>query len=236
MTRAAIITGGTKGLGREISIAFARSGYFVLALYHSDDAGAAEFQSMLELDGLAGCCLRHDVCNADPSFLDLPAIRDAGDLVFIHNACPSFVPEAFHHLGWEDFQEQLDVAIKGAWQSFRPLLRVMAARKSGAFVSILSQAIEDVAPKGFAAYTTAKHALRGMTLALGAELGQYGIKSFSVSPGFMDTSLTRKWDARLRDMILTGAGRVTDPASAASRIVELTHAAETPGRGENYPL
>jgi short-subunit dehydrogenase len=112
----------------------------------------------------------------------------------------------------------------------------MLKLKAGTIIHVLSSAIEGAPPKGFSAYVTAKHALRGFTLALAAEYSPRGLKIFSVSPGYMDSDLTGKWDDRLRESIRGATDRVTDPAAAACRIVELAITDNTPGVGENYPV
>jgi hypothetical protein len=52
----------------------------------------------------------------------------------------------------------------------------------------------------------------------------------------METPLTQQWDARLRDAIRAGSGRITVPTEAAARIVNLVEAAAVLGQGENYPV
>jgi NAD(P)-dependent dehydrogenase (short-subunit alcohol dehydrogenase family) len=91
-------------------------------------------------------------------------------------------------------------------------------------------------PKGFAAYLTAKHALRGLTLALAAEYAERGVRVFSVSPGFMDTPLTKRWDSRLREIIRANSLHVSDPIQAAKRLVELVDNKTAVGQGEDYPI
>src|SRR5207253_1571856 len=67
LKRTVIITGGTKGLGREMSLAFGRAGYCVLALYSSDEAAAQKLdRDLLEINA-PGFALRHDVRAEDPS-------------------------------------------------------------------------------------------------------------------------------------------------------------------------
>ena len=61
MKRTVIITGGTKGLGRETALAFGRAGYCVLALYSSDEAAARELAALMAENRINGVVLRHDV-------------------------------------------------------------------------------------------------------------------------------------------------------------------------------
>ena len=126
-----------------------------------------------------------------------------------------------------------------AWACTQPLLRLMVKNKRGAIVNVLTSAIHGIPPKGFAAYTVAKHALRGMTLALAGEYSRRGVKVFSVSPGYMDTALTQQWDSRFREVARTNS-RNTDPVVAAKRVFELYHVpqnlrVEHPDCGHLFP-
>jgi 3-oxoacyl-[acyl-carrier protein] reductase len=234
MKRTVIITGGTKGLGREISLAFARNGCFVVALYAADMLAAREWDALLAEAGLAGISLKHDVAEAAPALRDLPEIQLADQLVLVHNACAAFAPAPMHLLTWQDFENHHRVAVKGAWECSQPLLRLMLRKKAGTIITVLTSALEGAAPKGFAAYLTAKHALRGFTLALAAEYAPRGLKIFSVSPGYMETPLTGQWDHRMRDAIREHAGRISIPPAAARQLVELAESDNVPGQGENY--
>jgi len=236
MKHTVVITGGTKGLGRETALAFARAGGLVVALYAGDEAAAEAFRAEFKAAGLAGLAWKQDVTTADPSIWTRPEILAADQLTLIHNACAPFAPKPMHQLTWQDFENNQRVAVKGAWECSQPLLRLMLKKKTGTIITILSAAIEGAPPKGFAAYVTAKHALRGFTLALAAEYAGRGVKIFSVSPGYMDTPLTRQWDDRLRQMIRDHAGRLTVPAAAARQIVSLAGSADIPGQGENHPV
>ena len=140
-----------------------------------------------------------------------------------------------HQLQWRDFEHNLNVAVKGAWLCSQGLIRPMLKKGNGVIVNILTSAVEGAPPKGFAAYVTAKHALRGLTLALAAEYGPRGVRVWSASPGFMDTPLTASWDERLRDAIRS-VSRITLPAQAAGRLVELVDSDSVAGQGEDYPV
>ena len=80
------------------------------------------------------------------------------------------------------------------------------------------------------AYVVAKHALRGLTLALAGEYASKGVRIFSVSPSFMATSLTDRWDARLVESIRASAP-MSHPVDAAQRIRELVEDLTVPGQG-----
>ncbi|MCE9608905.1 MAG: SDR family oxidoreductase [Chthoniobacter sp.] len=236
MKRTVIISGGTKGLGREISLAFGRAGYFAVVLYSADDLAARELEVALGAAKTAGCVLRHDACCEDVAIWNRPEIQEADSLTLIHNACAPFSPAPMHHLRWQDFEASFNVAVKGGWRCSQALLRMMLRKGRGTIVNILTSALEENPPKGFGAYLTAKHALRGFTLALAAEYAGRGVRVLSASPGFMNTPLTERWDSRVRDLIQSASTRITNPAVAAKRLVELVESETVAGNGEDYPI
>jgi 3-oxoacyl-[acyl-carrier protein] reductase len=236
MNQTVIITGGTKGLGRETSLAFGRAGWTVLALYSSDETAAKELLDEMTCAKHSGSVLQHDVRSEAAAIWNRPEIQQAGRLVLVNNACAAFAPVPMHQLEWSDFENNFLVAVKGARICSQALIRQMIKQGNGAIVNVLTSALEGPPPKGFAAYLTAKYALKGFTLALAAEYAARRIKIFSVSPGFMETTLTQNWNPMLRDAIRANTGRLTDPVTAAAAIVSLVSDPGTLGEGEDYPL
>ena len=235
--RTVVITGGTRGMGKETALAFARAGYFVVALYRSDELAAGQLRDALVEAGALGCVLRHDVTSEeDGAVWNRPEIQEAENLTLIHNACAFFSPRPLHQLRWYEVEAGLDVAVKGGWLCAQALIRLMVRSGRGTIVNVLTAALDGIPPKGFADYIIAKHALRGLTLALASEFSSRGVRVFTVSPGFMETSLTAQWDARLREAVREGSARITDPAAAGRRIMELVENETVPGQGEDYPI
>jgi NAD(P)-dependent dehydrogenase (short-subunit alcohol dehydrogenase family) len=230
-----IITGGTKGLGREIALAFGRANYFVFVFFASDEAAAENMRSVFAAEKISGCVVRHDVTAENPAIWQRVEILEAQNLTLIHAACAPFLPVPLHQLRWPDFQNNFDVAVKGGWRCAQNLIRPMLKQGGGTIVNVLTSAIEALPPKGFCAYAVAKHALRGLTLSLAAEYGSRGVRVFSVSPGFMHTSLTEKWDVRLREAI-QAAARNSEPPVAAKRIMELVENKTVAGNGEDHQI
>jgi 3-oxoacyl-[acyl-carrier protein] reductase len=232
-----VITGGTKGLGRETSIEFGRAGFHVVAIYGSDDAAAAAFQDECLSARLPVRVVKHDLVThglAD-KLSAIECLAHADEIVLIHNATASYEPKPAHLIEWDEFQRQFDVAIKGTFQCAKAVLPIMVKTKRGTIVTVLSEAIVGASPKGFAAYTTAKAALHGLTKSLAAEYSGLGIRIFSVSPGFMDTPLTAAWDERLRKAV-AASQPVQPPALVARHILRYVENPEVAGIGENYRM
>jgi 3-oxoacyl-[acyl-carrier protein] reductase len=230
----AIITGATGGLGRAAMFSFARAGYRVVGVYGHDEPSAQQAVTDGTRLGLDLRVLRHDF-EAETSAPDVSVhLEGSSRIVLVNAAWPPFTPQPFHLQAWAEVERALHVGVRGSWACCASLLRPMLAREAGTIVNVLTAAVEGPPPKGFAGYLTAKHALRGMTLALAAECASKGIRVFSVSPGYMPTRMTDGWDPRFQEA--ARQARSTDPETAAARLVELVANPPQGGRGENYPL
>jgi Dehydrogenases with different specificities (related to short-chain alcohol dehydrogenases) len=228
-----VITGAVKGLGKSLSLAFAGVGYEVIGLYRADDDAAETLRENFRAEGFRGSFIRQDI-TAEGNWSELDEIiakRADASFTLIANACPPFAPKPFYLTEWREFSALLEVNVKGTFALFQRLLPSMVRAREGTFISVLSAALE-VPPKGFAAYVTAKSALEGLTRAVAAEYASRGIRVFSVSPGFMETSLTAGWNERLK--ILIRSGGVLQPEDVAQEILELALNRDIPAAGENY--
>ena len=233
----AVITGGTKGLGRALSLAFARAGYEVIGIYRSDSDSARDLQSTFEAAGLAGTFIKQDIREESewPELIEVLRARNFDEYVFVANACVSFTPKPIHLIEWAEISQKIDVNVKGTFSVFKQLISYMVRARQGTVVSILSTAL-DPPSKGFAAYLTAKSALDGLTRSIAAEYGQKGIRAFSVSPGLMDTTLLDGWSDHLKSAINAGGDGLQQPCSVAGAILDLVKNPSVTANGETYRL
>lgn len=231
--RTVVITGATRGLGRELSFIFARSGHRVIGFFHANDVAAESMRREFSQSGLAGEFIKHDITSeADDGVWQ--TVKDAENLTLINNACSSFDPIAFHLLRWEEFQTQIDGAVKGSFLCIQAVLRKMVQQRRGTIVNVLTSALKDSPPKGFSAYVVAKAALKTLTEALAVEYADRGVKIFSVSPPYMKTDLTSSWQTTVHSLLTAQGMDFVDPALVASHILKLVENENVPGRGENY--
>jgi 3-oxoacyl-[acyl-carrier protein] reductase len=232
-----VITGATKGLGRALSLEFANAGYEVLGLYRADATAANDLAAEFAAKNFRGIFIKQDIA-ADGDWAEFDALlKNKADrhLTVIANACPPFVPKPFHLTEWSEFGEQTNVNVKGAFHLLKRLLPSMAKARRGNVIAVSTAAL-DSPPKGFAAYLTAKSALEGLTRTVAAEYNARGIRVFSVSPGFMETSLTSGWSEHLKTLIYADGAGAQSPDENAKKIFALTEDSETAGQGENYLL
>lgn len=230
--RVAVITGATGGLGSELCREFSRGDFEVIGLYLRNDAAAKELE--IEL-GTGVVLLKQDITTEGTwgEFEALLEERSGSEFTIIANASAHFSPKPLHLLKPAEFEELYRVNVIGAVHLLKKMLPAMIRGKSGRFISVLSSAMEPPA-KGFAGYAAAKSALRSMTRSISLEYGDRGIRSLSVSPGFMQTPLTDRWSDHLRAMLDRDGSQ--EPSAVAARIRELAEDPDTGLNGENYSV
>jgi 3-oxoacyl-[acyl-carrier protein] reductase len=186
-----LITGGSRGLGLAIAKAAARQGARVAITYKSntDDADTAK-ASLVAL----GCEPRvyqgsvADAAHVKATVADLVAAWGGIDVLVNNAGITQILPIAL--LEEADWDQVMDVNVKGAYLFARAVLRSMIRARAGHILNIGSFASERVieAPVHYAA---AKSALRGMTEALAREVGRYNIKVNLLAPGLLDVGLAQ---------------------------------------------
>ena len=222
-----LISGGTKGLGRAISIRYNQEGYHVTALYKTDQISAKS----IECEHIN--CVKHDITLSQ--FIH-SKIKSDDELVIIHNAAENFTPKPFHLIGIEEYKKQWEAAVVGAHNLIYPSLKMMVGiRKATVIATLTSAIIEELPPKGFSPYASAKNALKSLIQSLANEYSDRGLRFICVSPGFMDTEFTRSWDSRLKQAILEGTTTLSTEL-LADEIYKLSHSLDIPAIGENYKI
>ncbi|HEY7410568.1 MAG TPA: SDR family NAD(P)-dependent oxidoreductase [Vicinamibacteria bacterium] len=204
--RAALVTGGGRGIGRAVSLLLARLGAPVALSYARDGAAAADTVRAIEAEGGAAVALEADLGRpgAADALVD-EASRRVGPLriLVVNHGIWKRAPL----LGMTDaeWRETLAVNLDGAFAVSRAAARGMAAGRSGAIVLVSSTAGQR-GEADHSHYAASKGALLAFTRSLAAELAPHGVRVNAVAPGWVLTDMTRA--------ALAGAGG----AAAVARI------------------
>lgn len=217
--KTALVTGGSRGIGRAVCAELAKKGYHVIVNYVSNEAKALETLALIREAGGDGELLRFDVADrtAVAEALDGWAERNPGEYVevLVNNAGV----RSDKLLVWmedEDWDRVLDTSLGGFYNVTRRLIKPMILRKSGRVVNLASLSGLKGLP-GQCNYSAAKGGLIAATKALSQEVARKGVTVNAVAPGFIRTDMVEGLDeAELRRTI--PAGRFGTPEEVASLV------------------
>jgi 3-oxoacyl-[acyl-carrier protein] reductase len=210
-----LVTGGTRGIGKSIALAFLKKGYRVCVTYSKDEVSARQAQA----EGLEVYCA--DV-SAETVVKEL--FQKLGKIdVLVNNAGISLIKQ-IQDVEYEEFQRLMSVNVGGAFLCAREAAKYMISEQSGLIVNI-SSVWGEVGGSCESVYSASKAALIGFTKALAKELGWSGIRVNSVSPGVIDTPMNAHFskeevDALVEEIPMGRIGRGEDVANAVLYLEE----------------
>jgi NAD(P)-dependent dehydrogenase (short-subunit alcohol dehydrogenase family) len=222
--RVALVTGGSRGLGRAIARSLATEGATVAFNYVKADAEAEATLAELRALGGKAFCFKASVLDRTALAEVVRTLEnEAGPVdVLVNNAgIGQVVPLAL--MEEEDWDRMMDTHVKGAFLASQAVLRGMVKQKRGRILNVSSLA----GVKMMAApvhYATAKAALKGFTEALAKEIGRYGITVNCIAPGVLEEGVSdhlppeRRADY-LRHCALRRLGTVEEVAKVAAFLV-----------------
>jgi NAD(P)-dependent dehydrogenase (short-subunit alcohol dehydrogenase family) len=200
--RRALITGGTRGLGRALVERFAREGAKVAFSYTRDEAGAAETVAAVRAAGGEASAHRASVLDGPATAKMIGDVERAWGAidVLVNNAGISQnLPLAL--LEEEDFDLVMDTNVKGTYLTSRAVLRGMIRRKAGVVLNLGSLA----GVRMMAApihYCASKAAIVGLTQALAKEVARHGVRVLCLAPGLLEGGMGQNLpDCRLADYL-----------------------------------
>jgi 3-oxoacyl-[acyl-carrier protein] reductase len=210
----AIVTGGSRGIGRAIAVDLAAHGYQMVITYKSNDEAAAETLRLIREAGGNGEAVKFDVGNAaeaEDAVNDLLGRLERID-VLVNNAGVT-ADGLFLMMPRRDWNAVIDTTLHGFYNMTKPVLRKMLRRKSGSIVS-LSSVSALVGNRGQANYAAAKAGLIAASRVLSSEVARLGIRVNVVAPGAVDTDMIR--DAPLENIKqMIPMGRIGRPEEVA---------------------
>ena len=189
--KSAFITGGGRGIGRGIAVAFAKQGCDV-AIAARTESEVRETTELVRAEGRQALALHCDVADASSihrAVQETLAGFGAIDILVNNAGYARFLP--FQELTPDEWKRTLDVNLTGPFLCIQAVLPSMMARRSGRIINISSVAgVKPLAHQS--AYCASKHGLNGLSKVLAMELREYGIGVHAVCPGGVDTRLAQE--------------------------------------------
>lgn len=200
--KVALITGGSRGIGKSISQALAEAGYYVVINFRSrEDEAKAVLDSIISQGG-DGMIYKSDISNyADVETMMDTVIKETGGIDVLVNNAGITKDQLMLRMSEEDFSSVVDVNLKGTFNCVKSVTRSMFKRRSGVIINI-SSVIGLVGNIGQVNYAASKAGIIGMTKALAKEYAARGIRVNAVAPGFIDTEMTEGLTEDVKKAIL----------------------------------
>lgn len=232
--KVALVTGGSRGIGRAICVGLGRGGATVIVNYAGNEAAAQETCALVEKAGGKAVARRFDV--ADPAACAAAVeetVEEHGGLhVLVHNAGIA-IDQLLMRLKDEDLERQLDVNLKAAFWLCRAAARPMMRQRGGSVVTLTS-VVGEMGNVGQTAYAATKAGLIGFTKSFARELASRNVRANLVSPGFIDTDMTASLPEAARSAMLAAIplGRLGSAEEVANAVCFLASDAASYVTGE----
>jgi 3-oxoacyl-[acyl-carrier protein] reductase len=217
--KVALVTGGSRGIGRAICLNLAKAGADVYVNYTSNSSAAEETVQACKALGVNAWALQFDVASSesvDAAFDQIKSQSTKLDILvnnagIAHDGVTIRVKD-------DDWNRVLATNLSGAFYCARAAAKMMMKQRSGRIVNI-SSVVGEMGNPGQAAYVSSKSGLIGLTKSLAKELASREITVNAVTPGFIETDMTQDLDPRLKEehfkaIPLSRYGQADDVAAA----------------------
>lgn len=199
LSRTVLVTGASRGLGRAIAVAFAKTGAYVFVGFHNREDKAGETLAEITAAGGEGELCPFDVRQADQVNAAVEKIvRARGRLDVLVNNAGVVRDSLFATLTRGDWSEIQSVNLDGAFHCCRAAVKSMMVNRRGSIINVGSIAGLHASP-GQANYAASKGGLLALTKTLGSELAPLGIRVNAIAPGLLATGMAARMDRRLAD-------------------------------------
>ncbi len=209
--KTALVTGGSRGIGRAVALELGRAGAAVVVGYRSE-AGEAEAVA----SEIGGRAVQADVSDPEQA---KALVEEAGEIDVLVNNAGTTRDGVLARMLDEDWRTVLETNLSSTFYTCRAAARGMMKRRGGAIVNV-SSIVGVHGNWGQTNYAASKAGIIGFTKSLARELGSRGVRANVVAPGYVKTALTDAIpeDARAAMLGNTPLGRLGDPEDVAAAI------------------
>jgi 3-oxoacyl-[acyl-carrier protein] reductase len=218
--RAALVTGGSRGIGRAIALRLAADGAAVAVNYQRNEAAAREVVDQITAAGGKAIALQGDVADpAAPEALVKATIEAFGKIDILVNNAGIIRDGLLVRMSDDDWDAVLQTNLRGAFLATRAALRPMLRQRWGRIVNITSVS-GIMGNAGQANYSAAKAGMIGLTKATAREAATRNVTVNAVAPGFVTTELTADLPDKVKEAILNQVpvGRFGEPDEIAAAV------------------
>lgn len=219
--KTALITGGAKGIGKQITKTLAQYGAAVAINYSGSEDAAKQLADEINQNGGKAIIYKCNVADFEAVKEMMEAvIKEFGHLDILVNNAGVTKDNLMLRMGEEDFDKVIDVNLKGCFNCMKHVTRTMLKQKYGKIINI-SSVVGVHGNAGQVNYSASKAGIIGMTKSMAKELGVKGITVNAIAPGFIETDMTDVLSEDVKNAIKAGIpmgkmGNVEDIAQTAA--------------------
>jgi len=223
--KVAVVTGGSRGIGKAVVSMLASFGSHVVVNYVRDEAAATATVNLAQSHNVKALAIQADVSKlSDAERLLQETVEHFARVDFLICNAGIWEGAAVESISEELWDKSLDINLKGTWSVCRAAVPIMKQQRFGRIVIVSSTAGQRGEPN-YSNYAASKGGQISFTKSLAPELGPFGINVNCVAPGWVETEMTTEalGDAAQQESIIKGipVGRVATPEDIAGAIVFL---------------
>ena len=188
--KVAFITGGSRGIGKEVALKFADNGYNIVINYVSDKTDTQELEKEFTKRGVEALIIKADVTNTEQiENLVKEVIEKFGKIDVLVNNAGVTKDNLLMRMSEEEFDKVVEVNLKGTFIVTKAVIKYMMKKRSGSIIN-LSSVVGVAGNAGQANYSASKAGIIGFTKSVAKELASRNIRANAVAPGFIETDMT----------------------------------------------
>lgn len=220
----AIITGASRGIGKEIARTLAKNGHNIVINYRSENPEITSLINEIEAFGVKCAAFQKDVSNFEEAkeLIDLAA-AEFGEIDILINNAGITKDKLIARMKEEDFDQVMKVNVNGTFNCTKHVSRYMMKQKHGVIVN-MSSVVGITGNIGQANYSASKGAVNSFTKSCAQELARYNVRVNAIAPGFIKTEMTDVLSEEVKTSILNSIpmhtlGTTEDIANAVEFLV-----------------
>lgn len=221
--KVALITGGTRGIGRAIALKLSEKGYNIAISYINNNKKAQEVVDEIEKNNVKALAIKADVSKEEEVNNMMKVInKELGNIDVLVNNAGITKDNLLIRMKTEDWDQVIDTNLRGVFLCTKAVARGMMKKRYGKIVNIAS-IVGISGNTGQGNYSASKAGVIGFTRSIAKELGSRGINVNVVAPGFIETDMTQVLEDNIKDEMLKSIplNRAGKPEDVANLVVFL---------------
>ncbi len=195
------VTGGSRGIGKEVALKYAENGYNVVINYVSDKTDVEVLKKEFEAKGVKSLILKANVVNSEEVEIVVnKAIEEFGQIDVLVNNAGITKDNLLMRMSEEEFDSVININLKGTYIVTKIVSKYMMKKRTGSIIN-MSSVVGVTGNAGQCNYSASKAGIIGFTKSLARELSSRNIRVNAVAPGFIETDMTEVLSDAIKESV-----------------------------------